>query len=78
MHAARRVTSSLPRADALAQLKDTAQSLKALGLTQAPGRMCAGLKKYGQGWAVYVGYQDSDDVPDQESDADSARHGRIA
>lgn len=57
----RRATSSLSRKDALAQQKAMAGVLKAMGLTQPPNRMCAGVKKYGRGWAVYVGYQDSDD-----------------
>ncbi|MCP9209726.1 hypothetical protein [Streptomyces cucumeris] len=41
-----------------------AQTLKAQGLTQGPHRMCVGLRKYGIGWAVYVGYQDSEEVHD--------------
>jgi hypothetical protein len=61
MQQARRATSSLSREEALQQQKVMAQTLKAMGLTQPPHRMCAGLKRYGRGWAVYVGHQDSDE-----------------
>lgn len=69
----RRATSSLSREDALAQQKIMAGVLKAMGLTQPPNRMCAGVKKYGQGWAVYVGYQDSDDLGVRMRDAQTGR-----
>jgi hypothetical protein len=62
MQQARRTTSSLSRKDALQQQEVMAQVLKAMGLTRPPHRMCAGLRRYGQGWAVYVGHQDSDEV----------------
>lgn len=61
-----RITSSLSRADARAEAETMAQTLVALGLTRPPKRMCVGLQKYGQGWAVYVGYQDTDDLPPAE------------
>lgn len=48
--------------DAQTENNDMARMLVALGLTHAPDRMCCGLRKYGQGWAVYVGFQDTDDL----------------
>lgn len=57
----RRATPSLSREDALREQEVMAKALKAMGLTEPPNRMCVGLRKYGRGWAVYVGYQDSDD-----------------
>lgn len=59
----RRASGSLSRKDALRELAIMARTLKAMGLTAPPRRLCAGLRKYGQGWAVYVGQQDSDDLP---------------
>lgn len=62
-----RATRSLSRSDAKDQLDVLAQTLKSMGLTQEPNRMCVGLRKYGQGWAVYVGYQDSDNIEPVET-----------
>lgn len=67
-----RATSSLSRRDAKVELDTLAQTLRSLGLTQEPNRMCVGLRKYGQGWAVYVGYQDSDNIEPVET-----RIGRV-
>jgi hypothetical protein len=57
MRNARRVSRSLSRKDAVAELLDTAAMLRALGQTSGPRPLCAGLRKYGIGWAVYVGEQ---------------------
>lgn len=54
-------TRSLPYKEAADALPGIRKHLVYTGLTQAPGRMCAKVMKYGQGWAVYVGFQDSDD-----------------
>lgn len=53
-------TRSLSRKEALTALSGIRKNLVYRGLTQAPDRMCANVQRYGQGWAVFVGFQNSD------------------
>lgn len=52
-------TRSLPLDEAKAALPRVRAHLKQRGLTRAPYDMCAEIYKYGVGFAVYVGFQNS-------------------
>jgi hypothetical protein len=55
-------TRSLPRAEAKAALPRIRQNLKRRGFTQKPYEMCAEIASYGEGFAVYVGFQPDADL----------------
>lgn len=55
-------TPCLPYDEAHSALPGVRKSLKSLGLTRDPFPMCAQVKKWGQGWTVFVGFQDSVDI----------------
>lgn len=55
-------TPCLSRADAIAALPGVRKNLKYRGLTQDPFPMCATVRKWGAGWAVFVGFQKSVDL----------------
>ncbi|MEV7675142.1 hypothetical protein [Streptomyces sp. NPDC088752] len=50
----------MSHADAQRALPGIRKNLVYRGLTQAPGRMCAKVGKYGKGWVVFVGFQNTD------------------
>jgi hypothetical protein len=55
-------TRSLPRAEAKAALSRIREHLKHQGFTRSPYAMCAEIDTYGQGFAVYVGFQPDADL----------------
>lgn len=60
MRNARQQTPPLAEDEAWRRQRDLAAQFTALGLTQPPDRMCAGVEKVAGGWAVFTGFQDSD------------------
>lgn len=56
-------TRSLPYVEAKAAAARARETLIRRGLTRNPYAMCAMVGKYGQGWAVFVGFQDSANLP---------------
>jgi hypothetical protein len=60
MRDARRQTDALSKEEAVRQCTQLAREFTSLGLTKAPNRQSVTYKRYGDGWAVYTGYQDSD------------------
>lgn len=56
-------TRSLPYRQASTALSNVRETLMSRGLTRKPFSMCASVRRYGAGWAVYVGFQDSVDLP---------------
>lgn len=61
MREARQQTPPLDREDAILRRKSLAAEFTDLGLTNAPGRMCTDVRKVPGGWAIFTGYQDTDD-----------------
>ncbi|MFD8654183.1 hypothetical protein [Streptomyces mirabilis] len=55
-------TQCLSYKDAYAALPGVRKNLKYRGLTQDPFPMCAIVQKWGGGWAVFVGFQNSVDL----------------
>jgi hypothetical protein len=55
-------TRCLSYDDAAAALPDIRQNLKYRGLTRDQYGLCAEVGRYGQGWAVFVGFQPSTDA----------------
>jgi hypothetical protein len=55
-------TGCLDKEDAYASLPGIRKHLKYRGLTKDPHAMCAEVSRYGDGWAVYIGFQDSVDL----------------
>ena len=55
-------TRSLPRAEAKAALSRIRQNLKHRGFTRNPYAMCAEIDSYGEGFAVFVGFQPDSDL----------------
>lgn len=56
-------TRSLPYREAQTAFRHARETLIRRGLTRKPYEMCAMVGKYGQGWAVFVGFQDSTNLP---------------
>lgn len=55
-------TRSLPFREAHTALPGVQKNLMHRGFTRKPYDMCAEVDRYGLGWAVYVGFQDSVDL----------------
>lgn len=60
-------TGCLSHKDALAALPGIRKNLMYRGETTGDFPMCAEVKKWGRGWAVMVGFQDSVDLEEAEA-----------
>lgn len=55
-------TRSLPRAEAKAALRRIRENMKHQGFYRKPYEMCAEVGSYGEGFAVFVGFQPDADL----------------